>query len=85
MKTLLAALLIAFYGSDVSAKDVHIKNTAGGEITFSEMKGSCDDGMRLVYATSKGGEVISRGCWLWDAENERAFVVWNDGTVYQYK
>ena len=85
MKAILAILLLVLSTTVHAAKDVVIQNKDGGEITFSFLKGSCETGMLLAYATSKSGEVVIRGCWFYDSDNERAFIKWQDGTVYKYE
>ena len=85
MKTMLAILFLVFASNAEAAKDVSIENTNGGHITFTMLKGSCGDEMFIAYTTAKSGQVLDRGCWLYDEENERVFVLWNDGTVYEYK
>lgn len=96
MKTLLAVLLFVMSGNvaavtvkDTTTKpatqDVVIENEAGGEIVFTFSQGSCADGRLRAYIVSKHGEVSLTGCWLWDGTNNKAFVRWSDGTVYQYK
>lgn len=85
MKTLIALMLLAFSGAANAEKDVTIPNGAGGEITFTFLKGACGDSRFIAYATNKSGELVARGCWLYDVENEKAFIRWQDGTLYEYK
>jgi hypothetical protein len=95
MKALIAVLLFVMSGNVAAVtvkdttrpatKDVVIKNEAGGEIVFTFLPGSCTDNRLRAYIVDKHGEVILAGCWLWDSTNDKAFVRWSDGTVYQYK
>lgn len=84
MKALILIMAVLFSAS-VEAKDVSIPNKDGGSITFTSYQGSCKDGRLAAYATSNGGQIVITGCWFYMDDNEKAYIVWEDGTVYEYK
>jgi hypothetical protein len=57
-------------------------NRDNSKITFTTIRGSCDEGERLNYAQGDGGKIMFLGCYR--LVGDQVFVRWADGDVYTY-
>lgn len=60
----------------------YIPNRDNNRITFTNYKGNCPDGNKVVYTQHDGGKIGAVGCF--QMIDDQLFVIWNDGDIYTY-
>jgi len=60
----------------------YMSNKDNNRITFTNYKGKCSSGQKVVYTQSSGGKIIHFGCYI--LIDDQFMVAWDDGDVYTY-
>lgn len=59
-----------------------IPNRDDNKITFTSVRGSCEEGQLMSYAQYSGGKIGMVGCY--QVIGDQVFVKWADGDLYTY-
>jgi hypothetical protein len=82
----LAALALAALSVVANAQGAKIigtiPNQDNGHITFTSVKGSCEDNRLLAYIRAQGGQIEATGCYI--LVDDQFFVLWATGEVFTY-